>query len=721
MRWKGACAIWISVVFTIGVLGGRPAWSRQVDADSETTGQLEKTEETGAGSVEKLEDIVVTGKSGMPGLEVKPSKTTIEVDDYSAIGDKNNIQDLLNTQAIFDFRGDTDLEPDSDTLNMRGFNSERFVMATDGLTVQKTGCRKGSHIVDYSLLSALPIEKIEIIAGPHSSLYDGKSIGGTVNIVNQAPQRRDSLVPDVRLSSSFSSYNTKKHKLSLNGAVDMVAYSFDARKNTTDGYLRYNETDIETFSGSLGLLLPYEGYVRVSGLQSDIDRQVTVNNTGDDYDSSYPEVTDASWYPWENPTWDKKAWAYRLDYLQNLPIGRLTLGAYKSVEDLDQAYNIYIDENVPSSGVERYALETSLRQKGGKLQDVYKWSDSHETTIGFDIAEINEEEDLDQRIRKKAGYLQHQWNITAHLETKLGVRYEDINIWVSNSDITGMDDWTQWVPKSYTTWKMDRMADWLRDTLLSLGISKIWHTPDYLVQYNSQGRSTGVWLVPEHGMGYDLVFNRRLWHDVALMVDYSFYQIENYIVSNRGDDYDPPGHGRRPEDIVGNEYKDYKINLEEVYRHGIELSLSGHLFEDLSFYASYAWHKFDNQADEPAGETGLDDEAEHRVTAGLRYQVFEMTALKLDYYYQSEETWIISEEIGEDENGDTIYDYLAVDHPAYSLVNFAVERTLFQDRWHMKNAQLQFYTKNLLDEEYYDSRGYPAKDRTFGVVFNARI
>ena len=199
------------------------------------------------------------------------------------------------------------------------------------------------------------------------------------------------------------------------------------------------------------------------------------------------------------------------------------------------------------------------------------------------------------------------------------------------------------------------------------------------------------------------------------MVDYSFYQIKDYIVSNSK-------YAKYSGASAGNlRYSDYKINLEEVYRHGIELSLGGHLFEDLSFYVTYAWQKFDNQGDEPAGVTELDDEAEHRVTAGLRYQLFEKTALKLDYYYQSEETQENSEEIGEDENGDAIYSYFEVDNPAYDVFNFAVEQTLFKDKWHVKDARLQFFIKNLFDEEYYDSRGYPATDRTFGVNLSFRI
>jgi outer membrane receptor protein involved in Fe transport len=62
-----------------------------------------------------------------------------------------------------------------------------------------------------------------------------------------------------------------------------------------------------------------------------------------------------------------------------------------------------------------------------------------------------------------------------------------------------------------------------------------------------------------------------------------------------------------------------------------------------------------------------------------------------------------------------------VDNPSYNLFNFAVEQTLLKHKWNMQHARLQFYIKNLFDEEYYDSRGRPATDRTFGVVLKVGI
>ena len=168
-------------------------------------------------------------------------------------------------------------------------------------------------------------------------------------------------------------------------------------------------------------------------------------------------------------------------------------------------------------------------------------------------------------------------------------------------------------------------------------------------------------------------------------------------------------------------YSDYKINLEEVRRNGLELNLGGHLLDDLSFYLTYSWQEFRNQGDEPAGRTALDDQAKHRVSAGVQYDLLENTRLMLDYYYQSEETVEESALIDDSDPDDPIYTWRQVDNPAYDTVDCAVEQTLFRDKWFMKDSKLKFYVKNVFDEVYYDARGYPSTDRTFGVVWSFRM
>ena len=119
-------------------------------------------------------------------------------------------------------------------------------------------------------------------------------------------------------------------------------------------------------------------------------------------------------------------------------------------------------------------------------------------------------------------------------------------------------------------------------------------------------------------------------------------------------------------------YSDYKVNLDEVYRHATTLELGGHLTDALSFYLTWAWQRFFNQGDEPAGETELDQRAEHQVGAGLRYALNEKATLMLDYTFQSDETTEVSDEVSTG-----VWNFYQVENPAHSVVDLGGEIPLF--------------------------------------------
>ncbi|MEA2059842.1 MAG: TonB-dependent receptor plug domain-containing protein [Thermodesulfobacteriota bacterium] len=137
----------------------------------------------GETQVYQLEAIQVSARAEAQEFDIEPEKTTISVEKYQSIGSVQNLGDIVKDLVIMDYRGATDLVPDDDTLYMRGFSSKRFVTSLDGATIRKTGGRRSSHIVDYALLPPFLVETVEVLPGPHSALFPGKSIGGVVNFV----------------------------------------------------------------------------------------------------------------------------------------------------------------------------------------------------------------------------------------------------------------------------------------------------------------------------------------------------------------------------------------------------------------------------------------------------------------------------------------------------------------------------------------------------------
>ena len=668
--------------------------------------------------------------AGAPGYTPTPSQTTIELDKIDFIGPPTSVLDAFKTQAMVDFRGESSLDPGGGQRLSQRIQFQALCHGHGtGFTMQKTGGRKSNNIVDWATLPTFLLESIEILPGPHSALYDAKSIGGVLNMKTKDPYIHETRVPELTLTTGFSSYNTFSNTVVVQGGVDKFTYDLAYQNYKTDGYLRHNETEISNGYARLGLVLPGDGFITVSASASDIDRDAAVNNPGTtqsgeiDMDNDYPEVTGSIWNPWQEPTWDSKSESYRLAYAQSLGVNRINANAYYGEDTRDRAYLEWVNSSDQTQGTYLTSMETDWWQRGGKVTDEIKWADNQTTTVGCDLTQLYDEavdDDKTERVRKKGVFVQHKWGIIKSVDTTLGLRYEDVNTWVSNwsngkAHNTAYGKYVerqfdQFIPKSFTTWKMDHLAPWLRDTSLSAGISKIWHAPDYHGDYNPQGRPAGITLDPEHGMGYDLILNRRVWRDINLKFGYSFYDIKNFMATNSTyAQYSGASAGAL-------RYSDYKINLEEVHRHATTMELGGHLTDDLSFYLTWAWQKFYNRGDEPAGETELDQRAEHQVGAGLRYSLNDKTTLMLDYSYQSDETTEVSEEITDD-----VWDFYKVDNPAHSVVDLGVKYKCFENVGPFKNGTLNFYIKNLMDEDYYDASGYPATDQTVGISFSVKI
>lgn len=453
--------------------------------------QLGLAEEAGKEEAEKKEkkvlkvgEIQVTAPKEEEGIVVTPSITTINIEKYKQPGTPQNIVDILRDQAIIDFRGSSDLVQTNDNIYMRGFDTRSFVTAMDGLAVEKVGGYKGGHFVDYCTIPFGQIESIEIIPGPHSALYSGRSLGGVLNVKTKTPKRYETLKPDFKVMTSYRSYNTQTHRLNLDGGVGSFIYGFSYEKYRTDGYLRNNNADIDTISGRFGYILPSDGYISLSASYQEASREMPVNNDPegkykDYYDSSYPKTESGS-NPLDEPRRDKEPYSFRLNVKQPTPIGKWTLGAYYSHDD--QVYRYERGDQ------RRY--KTEWNSYGANIQNEIELFEDHLVTVGFDYVQLRYKwQKMDVSY---GGFIQDRWSIIPRLSLIAGLRYEDINIWWNNKNFrTGeycnpsiqkeyiKKGYHQLVPKSFLTYELDDLSDALRDTSISAGVSRIWTPKSY--------------------------------------------------------------------------------------------------------------------------------------------------------------------------------------------------------------------------------------------------
>ncbi|MEA1968391.1 MAG: TonB-dependent receptor [Thermodesulfobacteriota bacterium] len=206
-----------------------------------------------------------------------------------------------------------------------------------------------------------------------------------------------------------------------------------------------------------------------------------------------------------------------------------------------------------------------------------------------------------------------------------------------------------------------------------------------------------------HGEAYDFIISRRLWKNINLRADFSYYVMKDYtFISNF----------KTNETIWGRD-----VTTVDVNKTGLEIDISGHIIDGLGFYASFSTYDYKikdavNAYEKTQAKEEFSNRADYRINAGLDYTLFKNTKLLLDYKYQDDQVKKRHEGVEEYLGTWSTYE---IKMDSYHLFDFAVEQKLFENFGFAKNGMVKLYINNLLDEEYEESNGYPATDRTYGI------
>ncbi|WP_305910048.1 TonB-dependent receptor [Methylomarinum sp. Ch1-1] len=147
------------------------------------------------------------------------------------------------------------------SIFMRGTNSDHVLVLIDGIKV-------GSVTTGTTPFQYLPIdqiERVEIIRGPHSSLYGSEAIGGVIQIFTRQGKQQEK--PNITLDAGGGNYATLETSGSISGKWRNAWYSlsashintqgFDARKPTTGFFAIDHPDDDGYYNTGLNAKLGY--------------------------------------------------------------------------------------------------------------------------------------------------------------------------------------------------------------------------------------------------------------------------------------------------------------------------------------------------------------------------------------------------------------------------------------------------------------------------------
>ncbi|MCP3852250.1 MAG: TonB-dependent receptor [Gammaproteobacteria bacterium] len=124
------------------------------------------------------------------------------------------------------------------SIHMRGTNSNHILVLVDGTPI-------GSATLGTTPFEYIPIsqvERIEVVRGPHSSLYGSAAIGGVIQIFTNKGQSEQQAFANV----GYGSDSTEEYNIGTSGGNSKSTYSLSLGYQETNGYNFYGESSPHT-------------------------------------------------------------------------------------------------------------------------------------------------------------------------------------------------------------------------------------------------------------------------------------------------------------------------------------------------------------------------------------------------------------------------------------------------------------------------------------------
>jgi vitamin B12 transporter len=182
----------------------------------------------GADEVVNLPETLVTATRSETAKDELAAATTVFTRNDIERLQVRTVPDLLNRSTGIDLTQNGGYGKTSSVF-MRGTNSDQILVLIDGIKV-------GSVTLGTTPFEFIPIdqvERIEIIRGPHSSLYGSEAIGGVIQIFTR--KGKQSGTTSITMDAGGGSYDTMQGAGSVSGKLQDSWYSLSASHINSQG------------------------------------------------------------------------------------------------------------------------------------------------------------------------------------------------------------------------------------------------------------------------------------------------------------------------------------------------------------------------------------------------------------------------------------------------------------------------------------------------------
>ena len=646
----------LAFVFVLSMFAGA-AW-----AQDESEAPIPET-----GKVFNLGEVVVSGE----GEAVNKIATTEIVDEERIdLTTSKNVSDALDTlPGVFLTIG----ARNERMFTVRGFNQRYVPIFYDGIPIYVPY----DGYIDAGKLPTSSISQIVLTKGNSSVLYGPNTMGGVVNILSKKPDKP--LDVDFRMGTRQN--GTADSSLHVGSKLDKFYFTVDGSFLDSHGYpmsngftptpnqgdgTRYN-SDINELTGGLKL-----GFTPVQGHEY----AVGINTISSEWGLP-PDVYAARPKYWRFTEWNKTTY-----YL---------IGDSKITDELstkirlyrDTYYNVLdsYDDASYSGQTKKYAFHSTYDDytNGASIVIPMSYIPSNKLSFSFHYRnDVHNEQDDSSAAWEKyeeeifSYGLEDDYKILDNLSLVAGVGYDVQKPTYANGGELRDDD-TSFNPQAGLYWTC------LQDLGLHLSVGKKSRFPTLKELYSGYfGRNLpNPDLETEESINYEIGAEKPLpWKNFA-GINLFYSDIKNLIVNKE----------------VQQDVYQYQ-NIGKAAYSGLELTFRSEFIPKNSFELSYTYLNAENKSSDRTSDH-IEDAPEHKVYLSDCYELTEWLSFfgKLEWYAKR---WYQDYDTGE---WKTLGGFMTMDLKAIGTIT--------------ENLIAEGGVKNLFDENYSLSYGFPREGRTF--------